>query len=127
MDSSYVVIPRIVHDSGTVDEEHALHQGDVLPHLGLAGYGRHIAHLLLAQSVDHRTLARVRVADEAHADLLLVLVQLAELAQQLDESALAERVGQAGVEGECRMLLRQNRHPLLLFALIANYTMMIMA
>ncbi len=69
------------HHTGTVDQVDALHERNVLPDLGLAGDRGHFAHLLLAKGVDHRALARVRVADEAHADLLVLLVQVGELTQ----------------------------------------------
>ena len=94
------------HHARTINQVDSLHERNVLPDLGLAGYGRHIAHLLLAQRVYHRALACVRVSDEAYTNLFVVFVQLAKLTQQLNESALAERIRQAGVEGECRMLLR---------------------
>mmetsp|Transcript_7823 Transcript_7823/g.22215 ORF Transcript_7823/g.22215 Transcript_7823/m.22215 type:complete len:461 (+) Transcript_7823:951-2333(+) len=89
-----------VHNTGTVDEEHTLKKGDVLPDLGLAWDRCDVAHLLGPQSVDDGRLARVRVADQAYADLLLLRVQQRKLAKQLDERAFAERLGQVGVEGK---------------------------
>ena len=50
--------------------------------------------------VDEGGFADVRVADEADGDLLLVRVQLGELAEELDERASAERVVRGGVEGD---------------------------
>ena len=35
----------VVHNAGTVNQEDALHEGDVLPHLGLSRDRRNIAHL----------------------------------------------------------------------------------
>ncbi len=41
-----VGVPRAaVHDAGAVDQEDALHEGDVLPHLGLPWNRRCFAHL----------------------------------------------------------------------------------
>ena len=88
------------HDARAVDEVDAARERDVLPHLRLAGDGRDRAHLARLERVDHRALADVRVADEADGDLLLVGVQLGELAEELDERAFAEGVVGRGVEGE---------------------------
>ena len=66
---------RIDH-ARAVDQEDALHQRDVLPDLGLAGYRGHLADFLGPQRVDDGALAHVWVTDEADADLLLVDVQL---------------------------------------------------
>lgn len=35
----------VVDDAGAVNEEDALHQGDVLPHLRFSRNGRNVAHL----------------------------------------------------------------------------------
>jgi len=48
---------------------------------------------------------------DIHRDLLLVLVQLRELAQQVDERALAEGVGDGGVEGDGGRLAREQLQP----------------
>mmetsp|Transcript_26598 Transcript_26598/g.79031 ORF Transcript_26598/g.79031 Transcript_26598/m.79031 type:complete len:281 (+) Transcript_26598:923-1765(+) len=72
----------VVHHAGAVDEEDALHQRHVLPHLRLARHWRCLAHLLGAQRIDDRRLADVRVADKADRDGLLVGAQPRELAQQ---------------------------------------------
>lgn len=40
-----VVIVLVVDNSGAVDEEDALHEGDVLPHLGFTRDWSHLAHL----------------------------------------------------------------------------------
>ena len=87
-----------IDDSGTIDEEDFLHQSDVLPDFGLARNWRYVAHFFLSQRVYNRALASVRIADEADADLFSVFVKFAELSQELNESAFAERVSQAGVE-----------------------------
>ena len=42
---SLVIIVLVVHNARAVNEEDALHEGDVLPHLGLARHRRHLAHL----------------------------------------------------------------------------------
>ena len=49
-----------------VDKVDALHEGDVLPDLGLPRDGRHLADLLLLERVDDGALAHVGVADEAN-------------------------------------------------------------
>lgn len=69
--------------------------------LGLAGHGGDGADLAALERVDHAALADVRVADEPDGDLLLVGVQLGELAQQLDERTLAEGVVRRCVESKC--------------------------
>uniref|UniRef100_A0A8W7PVQ6 Uncharacterized protein n=1 Tax=Anopheles coluzzii TaxID=1518534 RepID=A0A8W7PVQ6_ANOCL len=102
-----------VDDARAIDQEDALHQRDVLPHLRFARDRGHLAHLLAAQRVDDGRLAHVRVAYEADADLLLVHVQLADLAQQIDQRTLAERVRERGVERDRRILLAQYRDPAL--------------
>lgn len=86
--------------AGAVDQVDALHQGDVLPDLGLAGDGGDRADLFLAEGVDNGGLAGVGVADEADRDLLAGRVEGGELAEEGDEGSLAEGVGDGGVEGE---------------------------
>ena len=73
------VFRRRVHDARTVDEVDALHQRDVLPHLGLARDGGNSAHLFAAQGIDDGTLANIGVADKTNRNLLFVRVEVAEL------------------------------------------------
>ena len=54
-----------------------------------------------------------------HASFHVILITscltyLAELSQELDECTLSKRVCNRGMEGQSRVLLRQNGHPLLL-------------
>jgi len=81
-----------VHDTRAIDQKNTLHKRDVLPDLGLASNGRHIAHLLLAEGVYDRAFAGVGVADKADTNLFALFVEHAELAEELNESAFAERV-----------------------------------
>ena len=74
-----------------------------MPDLRLAGYGRHAANLATLERVDDAGLADVGVADKADGDLLLVGVQLGELAEELDEGALAKGVVGGGMEGDGRV------------------------
>jgi hypothetical protein len=92
-------------DPGAVDEVNLLHERDVLPHFRLPRYGRHVADLLRAEGVDDAGLAGVGVADEADRNLLGLLVEFAQLAEEVDERTLAKRMVQGGVEGNCRILL----------------------
>mmetsp|Transcript_35416 Transcript_35416/g.54194 ORF Transcript_35416/g.54194 Transcript_35416/m.54194 type:complete len:214 (-) Transcript_35416:545-1186(-) len=103
----------VVHDTRAIDEVDSLGEGDVLPSLGLSGHGSHTAAVLLHEGVDDGTLSSVRVSDQTHTDVLLVLVQEVELLQQLDEGALAEGVGDTGLESKGRGRLRKVLHPLL--------------
>ena len=107
-------------DAGAVDEEDALHQGDVLPDLGLTWDGRDLAHLLLPQGIDDGRLAGVGVADEADGYLLAVLVQLRELAQQLDQRPLTERVSNGGMECQRGTVLREVFYPCSLRVLVRS-------
>ena len=99
------------HDSGAVDEVDAAHEGDVLPDLGLSGDRGRLAHGLLLERVDDGRLADVRVPDEADRDLLLVREERRELAQELDEGSLSERVVDRRVEGDRRVRLGQDLDP----------------
>lgn len=60
--------------------------------LSLARNGCHTAHLPTFERIDHATLPYVRISDESYRDLLLVRVQLRELAEQLYEGAFPEGV-----------------------------------
>ena len=61
-------------------------------YLGLSWDGRHFADGLFPQRVDNGRLADVGVPDEADADGLLVLVEVVELAENLEQTSLAERI-----------------------------------
>mmetsp|Transcript_54403 Transcript_54403/g.90418 ORF Transcript_54403/g.90418 Transcript_54403/m.90418 type:complete len:630 (-) Transcript_54403:747-2636(-) len=106
-----LVVTRVIDDTGTVDEEDALEERDVLPHLGLTRNGRDLADLLLLERVDDATLSDVGVADETDTDLALVAVQTGKLAQQLDEGSLSKRVVETGVEGQRGVLTREKLNP----------------
>jgi len=80
-------------------------------YLGFTRDGCHLADLLLLQGVDDGALSDVRVANQTNADLLLITVQLSELTQQLNQGSLAERVGDAGVESQGWVLLREDLDP----------------
>ena len=72
-------------------------------YLGLAGNWRNRADLAALERVDHRALSDVRVSHKTDRYLLLVRMQLGELAQKLDKSAFAERVVRGGVESNRRV------------------------
>lgn len=91
-------------DTGAIDQVDALHEGDVLPDLGLSGDGSDGADLLVTESVDDGGFAGVGVADEADRNLLTVGVEAGELAEELDEGALAKGVGDGGMECEGRVI-----------------------
>lgn len=95
----------------TIDEVDSLHQGNVLPHLGLTRNGSDCAHLLVSESVDDGRLARVGVADQANRHLLAVGMKGRELTKQGDQRTLAERVVDIGVESETRVVLRKMANP----------------
>jgi hypothetical protein len=63
------------NDSRAIDEVDPLHQGDVLPHLGLTRDRSHSADLLLPKSVDDGRLAGVGVSDKTDRNLFPVGVQ----------------------------------------------------
>lgn len=69
-------------DTRTVNEVNALHQGDVLPDLGLSGNRCNSADLLLTKSVDDGRLASVGVSDETDRDLLAGSMEGGELAKE---------------------------------------------
>lgn len=58
-----IVGSTMVHDAGAIDQEDALHEGDVLPHFGLPGDWRDLAHLSPAPW-------RHRLVNDASAPLL---------------------------------------------------------
>lgn len=101
------------YNSRAVDEEDSTHQRDVLPDFGLTGDGRHLADFLAAQGVDDGRFSNIRVADETHADLLLVAVQLAELAQQIDQRTFTKRMGHRRTEGHGGVLGAERLDPTL--------------
>ncbi len=67
--------------------------------------GCRVPYLLGAEGVDDAGLARVGIADEADGDLLGLLVELAQLPEQVDEGALAKGMVQRGMEGDRRIFL----------------------
>ena len=80
-DVFWCVVHAWRHTTRTVDQVDALHEGDVLPHLGLARDGCNCTDLLVTKGVDNGGLARVRVADKADGDLLTRRVEGRELAK----------------------------------------------
>ena len=69
------------HATRTVDEVDALHECDVLPHLGLTRDRRNCADLLVPKGVDDGGFAGVRVADETNGNLLAGRVEGRKLAE----------------------------------------------
>ena len=108
-----VALVLVVYDTRAIDEVDALGQRDVLPDLRLTRDRRHTAAGFLHKRVDDGRLAYVWVADQADADVLLVAVEDVELLEELDETALAERVLHTGVKGEGRCRLLEDLDPLL--------------
>ena len=68
-------------------------------------------NLLGAEGVDDGGLAHVGVADETNGDVLLVRAQARQLAQQAQQAALAEGVGDGSVEGQGWVERRQILQP----------------
>uniref|UniRef100_A0A182FLJ1 Uncharacterized protein n=1 Tax=Anopheles albimanus TaxID=7167 RepID=A0A182FLJ1_ANOAL len=104
---------RRIHNSRAIDQKDALHERNVLPDLRFACDRCHLAHLLATQRIDNGRFADVRVSDETDANLLLVHVQLANLAQKIDERTLTERMRERSVKCNRWVLLAQYRHPTL--------------
>ena len=69
------------HATRAIDEVDALHECDILPHLGLTRDRRNCADLLVAKGVDDGGFAGVRVADETDGDLLAGRVEGRELTE----------------------------------------------
>jgi hypothetical protein len=86
------------YDPGTIDQVDTFHQGDVLPHFGLAWNWCNGTHPLLTQRVDDRRFSSVGIADKADRDLLPGRMKDGELAQEGDERAFAERICERGVK-----------------------------
>lgn len=103
---------RVDH-TGTVDQIDAPHEGDVLPDFGLPRDRGHFADDFGLQGVNDGGLSGVWIADETNADLFLVVVQFGELAEEVDEGAFAEGVGERGVKGEGGVFLGEELDPTL--------------
>ena len=71
--------------------------------LYLVGTG--IRYLLRAERVDDGGLAGVGIADEADGDLLGLLVQLAQLPEQVDQRPFPKGMVKGSVEGNRRVFL----------------------
>ena len=99
------------HATRTINEIDALHECDVLPHLGLTRDRSHSADLLLPKSVDDRRFTSVRVSNQPNRDLLAIGVQGGKLTKQLNQRALAKRVVDVGMESESRVIFRQMANP----------------
>lgn len=69
--------------------------------LGLARDWCDIADLAAFEGIDNAAFANVWVSNESDGYLLLVRVQLRELAEKLNEGALPEGVVRRGMEGKC--------------------------
>ena len=82
-----------------------------MPDLRLAGDGGGGADFLLTEGVDDGGFACVGVADEADGDLFAVGVEGGELAEEGNEGAFAEGVGQACMEGEGWVFLGEQLNP----------------
>mmetsp|Transcript_7923 Transcript_7923/g.15041 ORF Transcript_7923/g.15041 Transcript_7923/m.15041 type:complete len:340 (+) Transcript_7923:676-1695(+) len=90
-----------IHHPRAVNQVDLLGQGDVLPDLGLARHGRHLAHLLRAQRVDDRRLPNIGVAHKPHRDASLVTrLQARQLAKHREQCPFAKGACLAGVEGK---------------------------
>lgn len=98
-------------DTRAIDEVDALHESDILPDLCLSWNWCDGADLLVAKGVDDGGLSSVWVSDEPDGDLLAVGVKGGELAEELDERALSEGVGDLGVEGEGWVVLGEIADP----------------
>ena len=98
-------------DTRAIDEVDALHEGDILPDLGLSRNWGNCADLLVAECVDDGGFPGVWISDEADGDLLAVGVEGGELAEKLDEGALSKRVGDLSVESESWVVLGQVTNP----------------
>ena len=99
------------HTTGAIDEVDALHECDVLPHLGLTRDRRNCADLLVPKGVDDGGFARVGVADETDRDLFAGGVKGGELTEKRDEGTLAEGVCDGGVEGKGRVFTGKKLDP----------------
>ncbi len=84
---------------------------DVLPDSGLSGDRRGLADGLGLQRVDDGAFADVRVPDEAHADVLLVFVEIIVLPEEIYQGALSEGVCDAGVVRQGGEIVREVLHP----------------
>ena len=104
-----------LHDTGAIDEIDASHQRNVLPDFGLARDGCNGADGFGAKRVDDGGFAGVGVANETDRDLFLIRMKSRELTKQLDQGSFAERIIDGGVEGEGRILLREDFDPACLF------------
>lgn len=82
-----------------------------MPNLSLSGNRSDGADFLVAEGVDDGGFASVRVPNKADRYLLAVGVEAGELAEELDEGALAEGVGNGRVEGEGGVIFRQCANP----------------
>lgn len=98
-------------DTGAIDEVDALHERNVLPHLGLAGDWSHCADLLGTEGVDDGRLSGIRVTDQSNGDLLALRVEGRELAEQLDERSFTEGVVDVGVEGKGGVIFGEAANP----------------
>lgn len=98
-------------DTGAINQEDSSHEGNVLPDFGLSGDWGDCADLLGAESVDDGGLSSVGVTDQTDGDLFSVGVEGGELTKELDEGTLSKGVVDVGVEGECRVILREMTNP----------------
>jgi hypothetical protein len=73
------------NDTRTINEIDTLHQGDVLPNLGLTRDGGNRADLFGLECVDDGRFTSVGVSNETHRDLLAVTVKGGELTEKLDQ------------------------------------------
>ena len=99
------------HDTGAVNQEDLLHEGNVLPHLSLTRDGGNGTHLLLTKSVDDGRFTNVGVSNKTHGNLLTVRVQGGELAQQVDQTTLTKRVSDRSMERKCGEILGKVFNP----------------
>lgn len=103
----------VVHHPRTVDQVNPFGEVHILPDLGLSRDRSCLAHLLLLERVDDAALAHIRIADETDRNVLLVLMEVVELSQEVDETALAETVLHTGMVGHSGTLFLQMGHPTL--------------
>lgn len=68
-------------------------------------------NLLGPEGVDDGRFANIGVAHKANTDVLFVSAHAGKLAQQAQQAALAKGVGDAGMEGQARVLTTQIPQP----------------
>ena len=108
----YILRIRVTYSACEVSNTHTRFVGmQHTPDFGLARDRCHLCHWLSAQRIDDTRLSDIGIADKTNTNLLPVLVEDAELPEEVDKRATAKGILHARPHSTCRVIFLKNSDP----------------